>query len=344
MATNTEKNASSAALLTGKRGATIEEKVLHFYQNDQLATEISSKGTRHILWSQDTSIAQLEHSKSTKILQVDHANSVLGMPTDSIAYSPYGHFIAGNSAALVAFNGQRLDLLTNGYALGNGYRTYRPILRRFCSPDTLSPFNIGGLNPYSYCEGDPINSVDPSGHYPLPNVKSWLYRNGPTGDKFFSKTPIGSPSASNRRNLGYASYIAEKAALAPNAKYLPARTQQSRSKELALKSQIKGIEAEIDRNNVTISRFPPNTGAKLEKAHRLVQASEMASERANSTHWHANTNFRNHVLASEAKGSVNHFFNSNPNLRERYELVASTKELINNAESLRQKINRLRQH
>lgn len=51
-----------------------------------------------------------------------------------------------------------------GYLLGNGYRTYNPALMRFNSPDSLSPFEAGGLNPYSYCSGDPINNIDPSGH------------------------------------------------------------------------------------------------------------------------------------------------------------------------------------
>jgi len=33
---------------------------------------------------------------------------------------------------------------------------------RFLSPDTLSPFDEGGLNAYCYCLGDPVNHHDPS--------------------------------------------------------------------------------------------------------------------------------------------------------------------------------------
>lgn len=36
---------------------------------------------------------------------------------------------------------------------------------RFNSPDSLSPFGKGGLNAYVYCEGDPINRDDASGHF-----------------------------------------------------------------------------------------------------------------------------------------------------------------------------------
>src|SRR5471032_2916159 len=36
---------------------------------------------------------------------------------------------------------------------------------RFNSPDSLSPFWKGGVNAYAYCVGDPVNRVDPTGHF-----------------------------------------------------------------------------------------------------------------------------------------------------------------------------------
>ncbi|MGY2189231.1 RHS repeat-associated core domain-containing protein [Pseudomonas sp. SDO5591_S426] len=48
--------------------------------------------------------------------------------------------------------------------MGNGYRAFSPVLMKFNSPDTLSPFDKGGLNAYAYCLGDPINRADPNGH------------------------------------------------------------------------------------------------------------------------------------------------------------------------------------
>ncbi|WP_238591846.1 RHS repeat-associated core domain-containing protein [Pseudomonas abietaniphila] len=48
--------------------------------------------------------------------------------------------------------------------MGAGYRAFNPVLMRFNSPDSLSPFGEGGLNPYAYCLGDPVNRLDPSGH------------------------------------------------------------------------------------------------------------------------------------------------------------------------------------
>jgi RHS repeat-associated protein len=65
--------------------------------------------------------------------------------------------------SLLAFNGERPDPLTGHYHLGNGYRQFNPVLMRFNSSDSLSPFSDGGLNAYAYCVGDPVNRSDPTG-------------------------------------------------------------------------------------------------------------------------------------------------------------------------------------
>ncbi|WP_414860292.1 RHS repeat-associated core domain-containing protein [Pseudomonas sp. 10-1B] len=79
-------------------------------------------------------------------------------------YSAYGHDpVLQSSKAVLGFNGEQLHRATTSYHLGNGYRSYSPLLMRFCSPDSWSPFGRGGLNAYCYCEGDPVNSADPSG-------------------------------------------------------------------------------------------------------------------------------------------------------------------------------------
>ncbi|ACA88347.1 RHS repeat-associated core domain-containing protein [Shewanella woodyi] len=65
---------------------------------------------------------------------------------------------------LSGFNGELLDPITGNYQLGQGYRFYNPILMRFQSPDSMSPFGEAGLNVYAYCHGDPVNFNDPTGH------------------------------------------------------------------------------------------------------------------------------------------------------------------------------------
>ena len=80
------------------------------------------------------------------------------------AYSPYGWRPCGVDTT-AGFNGQRLEPATGGYLLGNGHRLYNPVLMRFTRPDALSPFGKGGVNAYAYCEGDPVNGIDPTGEF-----------------------------------------------------------------------------------------------------------------------------------------------------------------------------------
>lgn len=83
-------------------------------------------------------------------------------------YTPFGFTQNTPTQRLPAlFNGELLDVIATGYLLGNGHRTYSPVLMRFLSADRLSPFSLGGINAYAYCANDPINFSDPSG-----NVKS----------------------------------------------------------------------------------------------------------------------------------------------------------------------------
>ena len=103
--------------------------------------------------------------KQTMMLASDGMGSVIGESgtrSKSVAYSPYG-FQRGMES-LIGFAGQMQSLLPIGYFLGNGYRFFDVVTHRFNSPDEFSPFGRGGVNAYVYCEGDPVNRTDPSGH------------------------------------------------------------------------------------------------------------------------------------------------------------------------------------
>ena len=78
------------------------------------------------------------------------------------SWSPGGSGLTAEN--LPGFSGERADPVTGNYPLGNGYRSYSPGLMRFTCPDSLSPFGAGGINPYAYCAGDPVNHTDPTGH------------------------------------------------------------------------------------------------------------------------------------------------------------------------------------
>ncbi|MFF7706296.1 RHS repeat-associated core domain-containing protein [Pseudomonas sp. NPDC007930] len=78
-------------------------------------------------------------------------------------FGPFGS--AHGLASRCGFTGQLREQPGAGYALGNGYRTYRPGVLRFGQPDGLSPFGKGGLNAYAYAQADPVNFHDPSGAF-----------------------------------------------------------------------------------------------------------------------------------------------------------------------------------
>ena len=66
------------------------------------------------------------------------------------------------------YRGYYYDVETSLYYCNTRY--YSPKLCRWISPDSteyLDPQSINGLNLYAYCNNDPINKYDPSGHSAL---------------------------------------------------------------------------------------------------------------------------------------------------------------------------------
>jgi RHS repeat-associated protein len=146
-----------------------------FYCKSRLATEIQGAIGTSIVQHGDLLLAQQRHehdAPDTTLLATDLQRSVLhtlktNTERQPITYSPYGHRRAESGLiSLLAFNGERPDPVTRHYLLGNGYRAFNPVLMRFNSPDSLSPFGKGGVNAYAYCLGDPVNLGDNSGHTP----------------------------------------------------------------------------------------------------------------------------------------------------------------------------------
>jgi RHS repeat-associated protein len=74
------------------------------------------------------------------------------------------------------YTAQFLDGIVAGYPLGEGYRWYSPSAMRFTTADRWSPFGRGGINPYAYCEADPLNRRDPSGHMWMPEIDAMYSR------------------------------------------------------------------------------------------------------------------------------------------------------------------------
>lgn len=67
----------------------------------------------------------------------------------------------------VGMHGEHVDWIdshTPLYQLGHGARCYDPTLQAFLSRDPYSPFSVGGISPYAFCAGDPVNCSDHSGY------------------------------------------------------------------------------------------------------------------------------------------------------------------------------------
>ncbi len=148
------------------------QTIQRFYRKDRLGTEIQGQIRHSIFEHLDQPLAQ-QSSQGGKVetwlLATDFQQSVLHSMIEtaqqSAIFCPYGHRTPESGlSSLLGFNGQRRDSVTGHYLLGNGYRAFNPMLMRFNSPDSLSPFGKGGVNSYAYCAGDPVNRVDPTGH------------------------------------------------------------------------------------------------------------------------------------------------------------------------------------
>lgn len=155
-----------------------QARTQRFYLKERLNSEIQGSVQRSVFQQDDQLLAQQRRQDGvveTTLLTTDQQRSVLhaldATQPHPLTYTPYGHRPAENGLlSLLGINGERPDPVTGHYLLGNGYRAFNPVLMRFNSPDTWSPFGEGGLNAFGYCKGDPVNQNDPTGHSPL----SWL--------------------------------------------------------------------------------------------------------------------------------------------------------------------------
>ncbi|WP_148251451.1 RHS repeat-associated core domain-containing protein [Raoultella terrigena] len=140
-----------------------------FYRADELINEVLVQQAREArLIKAGHACLGVSDGSTLTLTAGDHHDSLLwSRGTEQKegtqhVWSPYGN--GSPTDGLPGFNGERTDPVSGTYHLGNGYRAYNPVLMRFNCPDSLSPFGAGGINPYAYCAGDPVNHTDPSGH------------------------------------------------------------------------------------------------------------------------------------------------------------------------------------
>lgn len=160
-----------------------QESLQRFYCRDHLVSELQGASSQSVL-RHGTQLLALQAGEvddlNCQLLTTDQQRSVLQV-TDAAgsvqqAYAPYGNRrVEGGSGSLLGFTGETVDSVTGHYLLGNGHRGFNPLLMRFNSPDRFSPFGRGGLNPYAYCMGNPVNFSDPTGRAGEPDWQPWLF-------------------------------------------------------------------------------------------------------------------------------------------------------------------------
>jgi|GEM_PF-1039312 len=134
--------------------------------------ESGGKSRKHI-FSGANKVCTVESSGPTYYFHSDHLGSS-NVITDQVGnqsayyeYAPYGATSRseGNNVTDYKFTGKQLFVSIDLYHYGA--RFYDPVTGRFITADSIvqAPYDSQSLNRYAYCRNNPINYVDPSGHF-----------------------------------------------------------------------------------------------------------------------------------------------------------------------------------
>ncbi|WP_194787784.1 RHS repeat-associated core domain-containing protein [Pseudomonas sp. UFMG81] len=144
------------------------EETLLVFEENRLSFAIRGASKTQWLRALGTPFAQ-QTGDDILLLQTNANVSVISEAThdtrSDTSYLAYGgHYPLAQGASLLGFNGEYIDPATGWYLLGSGYRALNPKQLRFNSPDSMSPFDGGGLSCYGYANANPIAFNDPTGH------------------------------------------------------------------------------------------------------------------------------------------------------------------------------------
>ena len=143
-----------------ENGATIDKLVYLYDENTIIGVDYTANGATNTYFFQRNLLGDVIGIYDSNRVQVGKykydawGNCTTTLDTTGIAYrNP------------IRYRSYYYDTESGLYYLNARY--YNPEWRRFISPDStkyLDPESVNGLNLYCYCNNDPVNYADPSGH------------------------------------------------------------------------------------------------------------------------------------------------------------------------------------
>lgn len=145
----------------------------YLWDGDNLLMELDGSGNRVRRYAYHPGIdrpVSITTSSGTFNYELDVEGNVRGLwnssPTrlETYKYDPYGWLVdsSGTPGQPLLWKGRERDKETGLYYMRARY--YDPVVGRFISEDPIGL--AGGINPYTFADGEPVNNADPSGLAP----------------------------------------------------------------------------------------------------------------------------------------------------------------------------------